>query len=233
VKLFSLALATLAVLVSPACGSVSSERSGESGSAPLPDIAQVICEPSQTRLLTPTVRPQADGVHLSVENNSTREIAFVVDDPGSGGGGFDVPGGAVMDLYSGRVRVACYDPYRDDPSEMAGEELEIIDENGIWVSPALGPSCKTASTGIADSVAEGGEPGDTIALARGLFAGQGLRQNDVVEPAGYPEQTPRIVRVVRDGETIATVAYRSDGAGGWIQDEVTVCTEPTSLDFGP
>jgi hypothetical protein len=38
---------------------------------------------------------------------------------------------------------------------------------------------------------------------------------------------------VRDGETIATVAYRSDGAGGWIQDEVTVCAEPSSFDFGP
>jgi hypothetical protein len=85
VRLFSLALATLAALVSPACGSVSSGRSGESRSSPLPAIAQIICEPSETRLLRPAVRPQADGVHLNVQNNGTREIAFVVDDPGSGG----------------------------------------------------------------------------------------------------------------------------------------------------
>jgi hypothetical protein len=102
-----------------------------------------------------------------VQNNSTREIAFVVDDPGSGGGGFDVPGGAVMDLYPGRVRVARYDASRDDPSEMVGEQLEIIDEDGTWVSPSLGPSCKIASTSVGDGVAEIGEPGDTIALARG------------------------------------------------------------------
>jgi hypothetical protein len=50
-----------------------------------------------------------------------------------------------------------------------------------------------------------------------------LREGGVVEVAGYPKSRERrIVRVVRDGRVVATVAFTA-GSGGWVEDSSSNC----------
>jgi hypothetical protein len=66
-----------------------------------------------------------------------------------------------------------------------------------------------------------------VELARDHF--QGLLPTDVVELAGYPEAQDPVVRVVRDGATIATIEYFQATDGGWLEDSVSRCTDADIL----
>jgi len=82
-----------------------------------------------------------------------------------------------------------------------------------------------------------GERGDPVDLAeRDLPRELGelgvIRRGDVVEPVGYPD-VPGRVRLVREGETLAVMAYRPDGSGGWHFGGVEYCEESESAIFEP
>jgi hypothetical protein len=199
----------------------------------LPDVARVVCDGSGTRVLTPEVRPQPDGVHFEVDNRLGEQVAFTVRselgdasglgaDPGvaeirgSGSeGGWQVPPGvaSVRCLRQG-----------EDPGEAAGwVELRVIDEDGLSVPSELG--CPDTVVGYLDHAAGAeGEPGDPAEVAQGTLSG--LREGDVVEPAGYPAYgTEALVRVVRDGRTVATLHLMRTTAGGWLADRLVSCPD--------
>jgi hypothetical protein len=210
---------TAAVL--SACGQAAPETASEPRAVSPPDVAQIVCRADGTDVLTPRVRPQPDGVHLEIQNETRVELSFKVDDPGSGGGGFDIPGSSVMDLHPGEVRVACYDGYREDPSEIPGEPLDIVDEDGVWVSPRL--DCTEAVSGHADYV-EGaqGEKGDPAEIVRRYAAKHGLAGD--VERAGYVGSGMPVFRLVSGGDVMATVELLADGDGGWLVSTVEQCS---------
>jgi hypothetical protein len=64
---------------------------------------------------------------------------------------------------------------------------------------------------------------DPLAAAKGALAPY-MRDGDVVERAGYPDAEAPTYRLVRAGETLATVSLFEDGAGGWLADTVTGCS---------
>lgn len=213
---------TLALTAS-ACGQEAARPAVEPppAPAPLPDVAVIRCEETGARVTTPKVRPQRDGVHLRVAVETNAELAFAVEDPRGGGGGFDVPGAAVLDLHPGPVRVSCYDPRREDPSEIPGESLEIVDEEEIWVSPRL--DCSRVVSEVADYVVGArGTSGPPLDAARSFAEEQGL--TGTVEPAGYPEWETPVYRVVRDGKVVAALVLLSDGHGGWLSSQVDRCS---------
>jgi hypothetical protein len=86
--------------------------------------------------------------------------------------------------------------------------------------------CDTVSSGVVDFVpgAEG-DMGDPVDLARATLedATGGLQPSDVVERAGYPEWDEPIVRLVRDGEVVATIRYFEADGGGWLRDTTSMC----------
>jgi hypothetical protein len=200
--------------------------------SPLPDVARLVCDANGTHVLTPRIRPQLDGVHFGIDNRTGKHLGFIFrfgDRPGGGDNAVvgkseitrsDVPPGAVM--------VTCFDyrgqtPVPKNPSEFVG--IDVIDEDGIWTSQEL--DCGQAGrvvTGIRDYIANvKGETGDPVDLTRKHF--KGLRSTDVVTRVGYPGQPSAVVAVVREGRTIATAEYDSDGTGGWLLSTVSRCQD--------
>ena len=217
-----LLLGTLALTAS-ACGQEAAQPAGEPplAPAPLPDVAVIRCEETGARVTTPEVRPQRDGVHLRITNETDARLAFAIEDLRGGGGGSDVPGTAVLDLHPGPVQVSCYDPRREDPSEISGEPLEIVDEDGIWISPRL--DCEQVVAQVLDyMVGARGTKGPPLDAARSFAEEQGL--SGEVEPAGYPEWESPVYRVVRDGRVVSTIVLLPDGAGGWLLSQVDRCS---------
>jgi hypothetical protein len=233
-KLRLLLLALLVASPAAGCGQGAAEPApttpAEAGS--LPDVAQIECEVNGAKVLTTRVRPQPDGLHLNVENDTGTELAFTVEESETGGQGASAPTGSVDYVWPippGKVFVKCTSD-EADPSEVQGAELEVVDEGGLWVSTSLAESCARASMSTADyAVGAEGEKGDPVDIARKLFEKQGLEPGDVVEPAGYPEGDETIVRVTRSGEVIATMSFLPDGTGRWLPENTMLCEAPPAF----
>ncbi|MBA3737366.1 MAG: hypothetical protein H0W97_02245 [Actinobacteria bacterium] len=69
--------------------------------------------------------------------------------------------------------------------------------------------------------------GDPVELSRTSIAGAGfpVRDDDVLERAGYPEAEGVLVRVVRSGRVVAIGRWQQDGRGGWIDRGAEYCEE--------
>jgi hypothetical protein len=235
-KLIAPLLVALVAGLAAGCGQKSAEpapTAPAAEAASLPDVAQIECQANGARVLTERVRPQPDGVHLEVRNDTGTDLAFSVEDSEHGGQGSSAPTGSVKYVWSlppGKAFVTCTS-YEADPSEVPKAKLEVVDEEGLWVSTSLWESCTEAVTGTSDYAAgANGEKGDPVEIARKLFEKQGLEPGDVVEPAGYPEGDETVARVTRSGDVVATMSFLSDGAGGWLPQDTTVCTTPPAFD---
>lgn len=214
----------LAIAVSlGSCGRAADLPEGDA----LPAIVELVCEEEGTRLLTDSVPPQGDGVHFRIDNRTGRDLAF--DFPGGGENADAGVTNIVLAIPPGRAEVRCAGEYLDPPYRSDFVAVEIVDEEGLWVDPEI--DCERAVTGT-DGTAPGagGEEGDPVDLTRRHLADR-LREGDIVEVAGYPEADQRIVRVVRDGRTLARVTYvgsefaTGEPGEGWFLDETTTCSD--------
>jgi hypothetical protein len=195
-----------------------------SGAAP-PDIATIVCDESGTIVETPSTRPQADGLHVVIDNRTGVDPGFSVRYE-RGGLGDNAPPGTtehVLDVPPGTVQIGCYTGTHGS-GEPDLHALEVVDLDGVYRSTEL--DCESSSGLVTDYVpgAEG-EPGDPVDLARAALEGAtgGLGPDDVVERAGYPESAEPIVRLVRADRVMATVEFRPADAGGWLQDTLSMC----------
>ena len=222
-----------AALVVSACGAGQETMPGGSTQttepkAPLPDVARVICRAGEAPTIeTPAVKPQLDGVHVRFVNETGKGLTFSIEDPSEGGMGADAPQGTsaqVADLHPGTVSISCYDGYTEDGSEVAQAPLEIVDEDGIWIPTRLQCESEFAFSQTSDYVSGARSKSDPLAAAEEALDGY-TQQGDVVQPAGYPNTPERIYRLVRAGDILANVSLFRDGAGGWLPDTVTGCSE--------
>ncbi len=201
---------------------------GQAEETTLPDVARVVCGPGRPEVTTPTVRPQADGLHVEVVNETGEDLSFSVLDQEGGGQGEGAPAGTstkVVNLPPGKVFVTCQDPVAD-AGEAARASFEAVDADGVWISTRL--DCAMGFSGTSDYVPGArGEP-DPQAAAEAALSGYS-EPRDVIEPAGYPEGEPPGYRLVRDGEVLAVIELLDDGAGGWLAGTVTGCS---SLESG-
>lgn len=221
-----LALALAATLGLSACGSEeASEPTGSTGGsgpdAGLPDVARVVCEPNGTRLQTPAVKPRGDGVHIEVVNETGSDRSFSVLDGRGGGVGENAATGTstkVVALGPGPLTVTCSDPLADVEQ---GSRLEVVDEDGVWVSTRL--ACGTSFSATIDYVRQAqGDPEPLTAAEKGFE--NYMQPGDVVEPAGYPDAAAPVFRLVRSDEILGVVDLVDDGAGGWLPSAVTGCS---------
>jgi len=222
-------LATL-LAVSAGCGGTA-PTAAEQPVGPIPDVIAVVCgNPGAVVVAPHSVRPRRDGVHLAIVNQTGTRLSYTLRYSDGAGGGGDAPAGETEVVWPapvGHTEVVCYGPAGPaDPSKLHGEPFQVVDPDGIWLSPAL--QCKHRTSFTMNGVyAEGtlGEKGVPAEIARRELEKQGLlRNDDSVEPAGYPEQEQPVVRVVRDGRTIASLAYVPDGHSGWLQETFSGCT---------
>jgi hypothetical protein len=226
-----LLLVALAVLLAlPACGSGEKAGSGSTVAEPqpepvaLPDLAHVVCDEQGARVETPAVKPRPDGLHVEIVNEAGSERAFSLSGEDTGLG-FGVPPGPtrqVVDLGPGTVTAACNDPASEP--EQGGAPLEVVDEDGIWVSTQL--ACDEQFSAVVDYMQGAqGETSDPLEAAREAVEGYAVEPDDTFERAGYPEAEVAKVRLVRAGEPVAVVDLVDDGSGKWLVSTVTGCSE--------
>jgi hypothetical protein len=185
-------------------------REGKPVAAPFVEI--VCTEDGGTRLWTPVVEVQADGVHLDIENRAGEGTSFF-------GLSLDVDEGRHEEVVSappGRMRVACY-PYSQHESDKRPirYDLELVDPQGHWVSTELecepGSMTQSMMSEFALPLGEGLRKDPVQLVHDGV---KGLEPDDVVELAGYPEAEVPTVRVVRADRVIATFGFiRADDGG--------------------
>jgi len=189
----------------------------------LPDVARLVCDANGVRIETPSIKPQPDGVHFEVVNETDGERSLSIESAQGTGVGMGVPAGnstQILDVEPGNVTVSCSDP-SVEPG--AGESLEVVDEDEVWVSTRL--ECEEQFSQVVDYIQGAtGETTDPLQAARKAVEGFGLEADDTFERAGYPETETARVRMVRDGEPIAVVDLLDDGTGKWLVSMVTGCS---------
>ncbi|MFN2390096.1 MAG: hypothetical protein ABR575_10905 [Actinomycetota bacterium] len=214
-----------ALLLTSACGSPPVPGlDPQAGGAP--DVAEVVCEPGGvTRIETPEVTAQRDGVHFHIINRTGIHAGFSFEDPAGGGGGENAPaddGILVIPLSPGTARVGCPDHDAERPSDTL-EPIEVIDEQGFFVEDTLDCAGGMGVSGSGSFAPDArGEKGDPVEIARDQLANR-LRPDDELRRAGYVTEDEATVAVVRDGETVAVVHFFDDGYGGWLQDAMDNC----------
>jgi hypothetical protein len=229
-KLFTLLVLALALGLS-ACGTAEEGGPGRSTEATepptaLPDTARIVCRSGEAPSVeTPSVKPQSDGVHVEFVNDTGKELSTSIEHPEDGGMGTSAPMGTssqVVEIGPGTFSVACYD-FTEDGSEVPRSPVEVVDEDGIWVSTRL--TCAEQISQVLDYIqGASGETTDPIEAARKGIEGFRVEADDSFELAGYPDTDTVRVRMVRDGEPIAVVDLVDDGTGKWLVSMVTGCS---------
>ena len=186
-------------------------REGQPVAAPFVEI--VCTEDGGTRLWTPVVEVQPDGVHLDIENRTGEPTTFFGLSP-------EVDEGRHKEVVTeppGRLRVACYpNSQHETDAKPVKYDLELVDPKGHWRSTEL--QCETdlveGSTLDYAVPLPKGQSKDPVAVVGESV--EGLRPNDVIETAGYPEADPPVVRVLRNEKVIGAYSFLEADDGGLV-----------------
>ena len=211
----------ITLLVLAGCAEVETPRpqtrEGQPVAAPFVEI--VCTKDGETRLWTPVVEVQPDGVHLDIENRAGEPTSFF-------GLGLDVGEGRHKEIVNeppGLVKVACY-PYsqHEGDTKPVRYDLELVDPEEHWISTEL--ECDTdmvaGSTGDYASPTTGGGH-DPVAVVEESV--KGLEPDDVVEVAGYPEAEVPTVRVVRTDKVVGVYGLLKTEDGGLLIEGTASC----------
>ncbi len=212
----------IAALLASGCGPGAADqppRSAGDGNS-LPNVARIVCTAAGTRLLTPAVRPQPDGVHVMLSQTDGPPATL---DSDQGGGDKPGPKPLVITFPPGGAHLGCMtraDWNADPPRHRGWVTLSVIDQDKQWVDdqPA-GGTCSQSSIDYAPTVAGYRES----QLGRDARRALEASPTDVVERAGYPRQEPIEYRLVRDGRVVALATYASTGHGRWLLEGVQKC----------
>jgi hypothetical protein len=193
-------------------------------------VAQVSCTDAGTQVSTPVVQPQPDGVHIVVDNTTGKDLGLQIQDFG----GDNAPVGTseiVRPIPPGVYGLNCItSPQAAEPT--AYQTFEVQDPAGIWVSTNL--ECSSGgSVGAAGSFAPGalGVQGTPVEVVTTTISGP--LPTDLIEAAGYTSATDAAsVRVVRDGNVVATYHLFPDSQGGWMIDSAQACDATNLASLG-
>ena len=187
--------------------------------SPAPASLEVACDGLTTKIPTPLVRAQVDGIHIQLANSSGRPLTFAIEDQ-FGGEAIPVEGGSYVYAFGpGSYGLTCVE------SGIAFATFEVVDPDGLYTPAALECGAQSTETHGTIDYAEGatGPKGALLDIARQEL--RGLQSNDVVERAGYPGAAgAQWVRVVRDGHVVTVVTYLDDGHGGWLIGQTVSCS---------
>ncbi len=183
-----------------------------------PNMAAVQCTADGTELDTPVVEVQADGLHVDA-TNETNAVLIDVELAEGGNLGSDAFDGSnhsevALRVPPGRVLIACLFSNGSKPITTGSDAhpelyvpIEAVDPNGYFVPSA--PACDSPERVLIATAGAGVLPSsDAIIRARV----PGIRDDDVVERAGYVEGggSENVWRVVRGGEVVAQILYPSE-----------------------
>jgi hypothetical protein len=208
----------IAAVIASGCGSRTTNMPSERGG--LPNMARIVCTADGTRLVTPAVLPQPNGVHVILSQQGGAPATLSTDQAGGWQPG---PKPFVLTLPPGDARLGCMtmaDWNADPPRHRAWVTLQVVDPDGRWVDDhPVGGGCSQSFIDYAPTAA--GDPESQ--LARKARQALGATPGDQVERAGYPRQQPIEYRLVRDGNVVALARFASTRPGRWLLEGVQKC----------
>jgi hypothetical protein len=222
-----LALGLAAALALPACGA--GQESAPAGSterlkpeADLPDVAQVVCEEGGTRAGTPSVKPQEDGIHLEIVNETAEDLGLEIGEKqGEPVMGMNADRGTsteILELPPGSIWLAC----RDRQAVVSWVEIEVVDQDGVWLEGTGAPMpCTVVASGFSDYV-PGAQGHATPSEAVRRHYEERIRPDDVLEQLGYPDEARPNFALLRDGVTVAGFEVANYG-DGWLVESDSSC----------
>jgi hypothetical protein len=217
------------VTAASACAPPLDEDGDDDAGGPTADTARVVCGDERTEVRTPSIRVRPDGVHVRVENEAEADRSVFLRRDGEVGLLHHAPPGT-SDVVStegpGSWEVTCVAFPSDADEDGEWLRLEVADPEGLWAPDA--PDCEHPSGTVIDYFREPeGRPGDPVDLAAQDLPQEvpGWSPDDVLEPAGYPEAVPRLVRVVRDGDVVAVAEYPQGTEDGWYLTNILYCED--------
>lgn len=196
--------------------------------AALPDVLEVECSPDGIVVPVASIRPQPDGLHLEVVNGSQRRAELRVTSQLMGWDSGPVPiepgtNELRQPLPPGVLTVGCM---VDEVEEL--RRAELVDEEQLYEEPSLScPEEQRQADPLGEQEVDPPAAGYTVAVRKAL---DGVIEDtdDVMPLDGYPEQefgdptVDPMVRVVRDGHTVAFVALLpADVEGPWSSAALT------------
>jgi len=210
----SVALVSCAEAGAPATGSTGPWTPADG----IPTKVELTCRSDGTMSVSSEqVQAQPDGVHLRVLNEYDEPVSV---------GGFDAnpgPSSWTFGVAPGPFALSCW-PFSRHTS---GEEpervgVEVLDPSRMYVDGEV--DCDEAMSIHGDFAEEARDDGPPpLDVARQAI--EGLRDDDVVRVAGYPDQDDASVVVVRDGDVIASFGFARFEGRGWSIGGATVCTD--------
>lgn len=197
-------------------------RSGpeEARPSPVPAVARVVCEATRTRILTPTVLAQRDGVLFSIENATQQTFVFFPRQDGdptgiytefASSGDNSVPTGVKEMLWRfppGPTRVACLPKGKPLPADrLRAREavLRVVDPGRIYVTIPSELDCRGGPDrgyGLTLPI-RSDDPAEPVRVTKERLIG--LRPSDVVTRTGYPADRYPWVQIVRKGRVVGLV----------------------------
>jgi hypothetical protein len=188
-------------------------------SSPVPDLAVVVCDGRNTKIVVGAVVARPDGVRVEVRNTSDHTLAFAASDTDEFA---DVPPGTSRLVESfffdpGWHFVAC-GPKGRLPGGFE-VQIHVVDPNGVWASWQLAcPGSKQWGSRVHSPPSET----DPIVVARKAL-GDRIHEGDALQFAGYPDHPEmRVVLLERDGEAIAEVWLKLVD-GDWVGTSMNGC----------
>jgi hypothetical protein len=185
----------------------------------VPTVAEVVCEADgSTRVKTPEVVVQADGVHVHLLSRLDEPAEII-------GLGRDVDPGEsdwVSVAPPGSVDVGC-NPFslHGTGEEPSTTPMELLDPEGLYVPGEL--QCTgMARYGIGD-FAEPPLEGLRVPIEAARAKIHGLDDDDEVFHIGYPEQPDAAVAVRQNGQIVATFSFVTFDGREWVIEGSSVC----------
>ena len=199
------------LLLTLAAGCANAPASAPRSDQPAPTVARVQCgEDGSTKIFTPTVQAQPDGVHIDVAVPVGSNIGFIV----HGCCGFNAEdANFIVPIAPGPMPVGCLIGDQDAGDDSLYQDIHVVDQLGAYVRGDL--ECAGA-TGVGSGDVGPSAGSDPISSAQALLTG--LRPSDELVEVGYVERrSEAVVAVRRDDEYIAGLELEpSDGGWGWI-----------------
>jgi hypothetical protein len=188
-----------------------------------------------TRVLTPKIAAQPDGVHFVVDNQLGAEASFSVEYPsGAVLGGMNAPKGenrGIEPFPPGKIKIVCEPPRYEAAHKLEYASMEILEGKSGYRTTELecsGGGLVQSGGGLYAAGEVEGKKGDPVDMTKRRFSDQ-IKEGDVVEVAGYPRVAhsqilgnSRYVRVLREGKVVAVMQYLRHG-GGWLEGEYSAC----------
>jgi hypothetical protein len=185
----------------------------------LPTVGRISCTKQGTRVETPVIRPQPDGVHLLVDDVSGGKWLVLRSPRDASKSSYRLEEGQQRRIRAfsspGLDLVSCAAGAKRVGRRASFERIKVADPQGIWGNPRL--SCHQRDATRFDVHGYTGRYPNQTTAAEVRQNLPSLRPSDDVQRAGYPRvdmwKIGRWFVVVRNDHTIATVTFwQVDGA---------------------